>query len=110
MVSRNVEFYNKRREQGLCTRCGNPAKLKSDGTPACVCENCAKKKNKAKAERRKLDKAIAKEFKKAHINFEDLKIYADREYKPTIDARICTCDGVYYPEYSFCPWCGRKVK
>ena len=28
----------------------------------------------------------------------------------TADAKTCVCGGVYYSEYSFCPWCGRKIK
>lgn len=83
---------------------------KEDGTTTKLCKRCRTLTTTYNENKRKRDAELMREFKKAHISFEDLKIFIDRTDKPTIDARICTCDGVYYPEYSFCPWCGRKVK
>jgi hypothetical protein len=42
----------KRRAEGKCLSCGDPGKLKADGTPATGCERCIAKQNERHARRR----------------------------------------------------------
>lgn len=106
-TERGRMLRQRRHKQGLCTRCGEPATLKSDGTPSLLCAECSKKKNADRENRRKRDTSLAKAVRGMGISMEDLMTFVSQ--KETSDAKKCVCDGVCYPEYSFCPWCGRKL-
>ena len=35
-----AEYRLLRKKSGLCSRCGNPARIMSDGTPSTLCDRC----------------------------------------------------------------------
>lgn len=107
-AERGKELRHRRHEQGLCTRCKSPATLKADGTPTLLCAKCRAKKNADRESRRRADAKMAREMRDMGIKMEDLTMFIGKT--DTADAKSCVCGGVYYAEYSFCPWCGRKIK
>lgn len=107
-TERGKELRRRRYEQGLCVRCKSPATLKADGTPSLLCAKCRAKKNADRENRRRVDARTAREMRDMGVKLEDLAMFIGRA--DTADAKSCACGGVYYVEYSFCPWCGRKIK
>lgn len=103
-------LYHKRREQGLCTRCGKPATIKADGNPSKFCKDCKRKKYADRNEKRKENAEYARIVKEARVTLDDLKLSIDRlNVSPTSDAIVCECGGIYYSDFTYCPWCGKQI-
>lgn len=109
-TERSRSLYHRRREQGLCTRCGKPARLKANGEPSKLCVHCWKVWNDNRSEKRKENAEYARVVKEACVTLDDLKVSIDRlNVSPTLDAIVCDCGGIYYSDFAYCPWCGKKV-
>lgn len=76
----------KRKAEGICKDCGLGAEPKCDGTYKVRCGECSKKHNRSN--------------------------HGQIHKKPNLgrDFRTCSCGGVYYEEYNYCPYCGKEIK
>lgn len=109
-TERSRRLYHRRREKGLCTRCGKPATIKANGEPSKFCEQCKIAWNTRRNEKRKENAEYARVVKEARVTLDDLKLSIDRlNVSPTSDAIVCDCGGIYYSDFTYCPWCGKQI-
>jgi len=53
-------YRARRKEQGLCSRCDNPARILPDGRPSTLCEDCRARVRKLEQKQRKAEKKLLK--------------------------------------------------